>query len=124
MRLVILALIIPLLFSSCTSLKPGCVIQDKLAVVATDVIVSKLQCANSFAVKNDMDALVKNLGLCKTGQLADIMCPLLVDSVVNKLASSAIPAEWGCTATDAKVLVKDALTSACKLIPVSEWKQE
>lgn len=118
----IFALIVPLLLSNCSSLKPGCLIQDKLSAVATDVIVSKLQCANSFAVKIDMDALVKGMGLCKTGQIADLVCPSLVESVVNKLASAAIPQEWGCTATDAKALVKDTLLGVCKQIPVSQWQ--
>lgn len=124
-----LTLILPLLllglFSGCTALKPGCFIQDKLSAVATDVVVSKLQCMNSFAVKADMDALVKVLGVCKetkkTGPIADAVCPLVVDSVVNKLIGAAIPAEWQCSAENAKATVRAALSYACKQIPVSQW---
>lgn len=119
----ILSLVVLFLsMSACTALKPGCIIQDKLSTVAVDVIVSKLECKNAFAVKMDIDALVKNLGMCKTGQIADIVCPSLVDSVVNKLVSAAIPAEWQCSAEGAKGLVREGLLAACKQIPVSEWK--
>lgn len=120
----ILGLSLLLLVGGCTSLKPGCIIKDKLSAIATDVIVSKLQCSNSFAVKLDMDKLVEGIGLCKTGQIADLVCPSLVDSVVNKIAAAALPEEWKCSAQDAKALVKDALLSACRQIPVSEWQPQ
>lgn len=119
-----LFLAIAFLMTSCTSFKPGCIISDKLAGVAANVITSKLQCANPQAVKADMDELVKGFGLCKTGPIADVVCPLLVDSVVNKVVNGVIPAAWACSATDAKALVRDALTLACKQIPVSEWKPD
>lgn len=118
----ILMLVLAVAFTGCSSLKPGCFIQDKLSAVATDIVASKLQCANAFAVKADMDQLVSKIGLCKesqTGPIADAVCPLLVNTVVDKISGAAIPAEWGCTATDAKAAVKDALTSACKMIPVN-----
>lgn len=110
-----------LMLAGCTSLKPGCIIQDKLSALSTDVVASKLQCANKFAVKADMDKIVAGIGMCKTGPIADAVCPMLVGTVVDKLASTAIPAEWQCTATDAKALVKGALSDACKLIPVSQY---
>lgn len=113
-----------LLLSGCTSLKPGCLIQDKLAGLSTDVVVSKLQCKNVFAVRADMDKIVAGIGMCKTGPIADAVCPMLVGTVVDKLASSAIPAEWQCSALDAKALVKEALSDACKLIPVSQFTKE
>lgn len=117
-------LLLSLVMTSCSSLKPGCLISDKLSSVATDVIVSKLECKSPFAVKADMDALVKGLGLCKTGQIADLVCPSLVDSVVDKVVAGVVPSTWQCSAVGAKDLVKDALTQACKAIPVSEWKPE
>lgn len=117
-------LLVVLTLTSCTSLKPGCIIQDKLAGIAADVVASKLQCANPAAVQADMKELVKGFGLCKTGPIADVVCPMLVDSVVNKVVVGVIPASWNCSAMDAKALVKDALTSACKQIPVSQWKPD
>lgn len=120
----ILALLLMIGFVGCSSMKPGCLIQDKLSAVATDVVVSKLQCKNAFAVKADMDELVKNIGLCKTGPIADSLCPMVADQVVDKLTSAVLPAEWMCSAADAKDLVKGALLSACKQIPVSQWKPD
>lgn len=102
-----------------SSKKIGCVIQDKLAAVATDAVVNKLQCENRFAVNTDMVKLVSNLGLCKTGVIADVVCPPLVSAVVDKL-NLAVPGEWGCSATSAKLLVGAALTELCRKIPVSD----
>ena len=103
---------------------PGCLVEGKLVEVATNVTATKLQCRNTKAVQASMQSLVGNLGLCKkadgmTGPLADTFCPILTNAVVEFVASKGIPAEWDCTATDAKAALKEALTSACKQIPVS-----
>lgn len=122
MKTVLYALLFSLV--SCTSIKPGCMVQDKFSAIATDVVVSKLQCANPFAVKLDMDGLVKNLGLCKdqkTGQMADAICPFAVPAVVDKIAGTAIPAAWQCSAQNAKATLSTSLMSACKSLPVNQW---
>lgn len=103
---------------------PGCIVEGKLVEVATNVTATKLQCRNTKAVQASMQSLVGNLALCKKadsiqGPLADAFCPLLTSAVVEFVASKGIPAEWDCSATDAKAFLKDALSSACKQIPVS-----
>jgi hypothetical protein len=128
--LVVLAALV--LTSACSSLKPGCLIEPKLAALASDVVASKLQCENKFAVQMDVTDLVKGIGLCKlvkdapkpTGPIADAVCPLAVNEVVEKLASVAVPAEWKCSLTDVKGVVKPALTELCKKLPVSHHQGE
>lgn len=103
---------------------PGCLVEGKIVEVATNVTASKLQCKNVAAVENSMKNLVENLKLCtsaqKTGPIADTFCPLITNAVVEFIAAKGIPAEWECSAINAKTLLKDALTSACKQIPVSK----
>lgn len=118
---VISLFLLALALASCTAFKPGCIIQNKMVDVATNVVTSKLECKNSAAVKADMEALVENLGLCKsaqTGTIADVLCPPVVSAVVTKVAS-VVPSAWDCSATAAKATLAAALTSACRQIPVS-----
>lgn len=125
MSLKFLALLVPfLLFTSCTSLKPGCIVQDKIAAVATDFLVTQLECSNSFAVKVDVDKKVSALGLCKqqTGDIANMMCPLVAGEIVEGVAGVVVPAGWGCKATKAKDVLKSGLEAVCKQIPVSQWQ--
>lgn len=125
MKKLIALLPLLLLAVSCSSLKPACILEDKLAALASDVVASKLQCENKFAVQLDVTAAVKSVGLCKespkpTGPIADAVCPLAVNSVVDKLVGFAVPAEWKCSLSDVKGLVKPVLTDLCKKLPVSQ----
>lgn len=109
---------------ACCTLKPGCIIQDKVVQIATSTVATTLQCSNTTAIQNDLTGLISGLGLCKssatapTGPIADYLCPLAVNSVLSYLASSTIPSTWGCTASNAKATLSDALMAACKKIPV------
>lgn len=126
MKSLFLLLALSLGLSACTSLKPGCIIEDKLTEVATNTITEKLQCVGKSAIQADMKALVGGLGMCKaqqTGMVADAVCPLLVSTVVMKLKTMAIPSEWQCSAVDAKVFLTEHLTNACKMIPVSDFQK-
>jgi hypothetical protein len=107
--------------SACAGLKEkaGCMVEDKTIAVATDVIVKKLQCKNVFAVHADVKGVVDNLGLCPTGPIGDVVCPMVAKEVVNKLVAVAVPAEWGCTAENAKATLQSTLESSCKaVVPV------
>jgi hypothetical protein len=127
MKNAVVVLLAVLALSACSTLKPGCLIEPKLEALASDVVSSKLQCENKFAVQQDVSALVKSIGLCKlvqgapkkTGPIADAVCPLAVDQVVEKLASVAVPLEWKCSLSDVKLFVKPALTDLCKKLPVA-----
>lgn len=124
MRYLSLVLVPFILLTGCT-FKPGCIIQDKMVDIASNAIVDKLQCMNRNAVAADMKNLVSGIGLCKqveTGVIADTICPVLSAAVVLKITNAAIPAEWGCLATDARARAIEALTSACKQLPVSQPK--
>lgn len=125
MKLITALLVVAMLaLTSCTSLKEkACdLFEDKLGAIASDVVASKLQCANKAAVQIDIEKLISDVGFCKdiakTGPIADAVCPIAVNAVVDKLASVAIPAHWGCSLSDVKGLVKPALTDLCKKIPV------
>lgn len=102
---------------------PGCLIQDQGVKLATNFVASTLQCSNVDVIKADLTKVVSNFGLCKaekppTGVLADTLCPVLTDAVVDFIAVNGIPSSWGCSATDAKALAKDKLTALCKQIPL------
>lgn len=118
LKSVVTFLFLALFMVSCSSLKPGCILEDKGSALAADAIVKGLECENSFAVQLDVKSWVDVLGLCKTGPIADLVCPHAGEALVNKLATG-IPAEWKCKATNAKAKAKELFVSACRLIPVS-----
>ncbi len=117
-------LVVTAMLVACCTLKPGCVIQDQVVKVATNTIASTLQCTHTAQISTDLTATISGLGLCSssatapTGPIADYLCPLAVNSVLSYLASNTIPSTWGCTASNAKATLADALTVACKKIPV------
>lgn len=103
--------------------KPGCLVEEKLITIATDTVSDKLQCRNKAEVQKDLGAIIKGLGLCKsaqTGPIADIVCPVMVKSVVDKLVGATVPATWQCSAENAKATIIPFLTEACRKLPVSE----
>lgn len=103
--------------------KPGCLIEGKLVTVATETVANTLQCKNKDAVAKDMEGIIKGLGLCKTAQtgpIAEVVCPVMVKSVVDKVVAVAVPAGWGCSAESAKTTLISTLTEACKKIPVDQ----
>lgn len=115
---------LPLLMATaCTSLKPGCIIEDKIVAAASDAVATHLQCANKFSVHQDISGLVKSLGLCKsqTGPIADTLCPIVSKEIVDKVVATAVPATWQCSALNAKATLGTALTNACRLLPLS-WE--
>lgn len=118
-----------LLAVSCCSIKEklGCLAQDKMVEISSSVIVDKLQCKSPAQVKISMNAIFSKLNLCtqpaeqQTGLIGDLVCPKAADAVVNYIADGAIPAEWQCSASDAKAQLKDAFLQGCKkLVPVSK----
>lgn len=107
------------LTSGCAALKPGCLISEKASAVATDAIVSALECDNMFAVKSDMDELFKeDLGLCKTGPIANAVCPMMSKTVLDFVAQNGIPRTWSCSASVLKERFGTLLTETCRKLPV------
>src|SRR5690606_21258732 len=102
----IMALLIIAGISGCAWFQPGCFIQEQAVKVATDTVVSVLECQNRDVVEKDLKGVVSELGLCdeaqKTGVIADTVCPILVAEVVSTVMEKAIPMPWGCTAIHAK----------------------
>lgn len=119
-RLTVLA---TLLMFGCSQ-NPGCFLQDQAATMATSVIVKELECSNVEVVRADMLELVSKAGLCKnpapTGPIADAICPSLTAQLIEYLASTAIPAEWGCKPNSATSRLSTLILEACKKIPVVE----
>ncbi len=120
MKFLLSTIALTLFLSGCAGLKPGCIVKDRVAAAATSAIVEKLECANSFAVKTDVDRFIESLGICKsaTGPIADGFCPLACSSVVDFVAKNAIPKSWECSAKLVKADLYAFMLSKCKLIPV------
>jgi hypothetical protein len=110
-----------LVTAGCASLKPACIIKDKVVAAVTTGIVTKLECANSFAVKADVDRVIESLGVCKTGPIAEGLCPLACKTVVDALFTNVVPKEWACKSTAAKATVYAAALEKCLLIPVKYY---
>ena len=106
--------------SACSTLKPGCIVQNQGTAVVTGVIVAQLQCSNVAVVQADVLAAFEKLNLCpaaKTGPIADSICPAVTQMAVGFLADQAIPASWGCSAANAKAALASAVEAACKKLP-------
>ena len=107
----------------CSSIKPGCIAEEKIVDVGTSGFVVGLECDEPDAVRADVKAWVDSIGLCKevkqTGPIADVVCPIAAKALVEKLGSLP-PAHWKCKATNAKAKAQMLIETSCKLIPVKE----
>jgi hypothetical protein len=122
-----LAFVFALFLAGCNT--PGCLVEDKVASVASDFVSSSLQCANPDAVKKSMLSIISAVvpTLCKNGKdgevpqgpIANTLCPIVADTVVNFVTANGIPAEWGCSAVNASALAKSAFVSLCEKLPMS-----
>lgn len=123
MRFVI-ALFLLVSLSACSFFKEkaGCLIQDRIATAAADVVADKLQCQNKLAIRQDIEQAFSYLKLCPTeaGFIADRLCPIATGALVEFVASRTIPKEWQCSAVLVKEQLRDALLGACLKLPVSE----
>jgi len=99
--------------------------QDQAGRIASETVISVLECKNREAVSADILDVVSKAGLCKqqtheTGALADTICPIMTGAVLQFVSDKAIPANWECSATSAKAKLNEAILGACKQIPVSK----
>lgn len=97
----------------------GCAVENVAASAVVPAIAAGLQCSNPDAIKGTLLLLGEKAGLC-TGQQAGVgsaICMSLSGLVVDSVASAGIPAAWGCTAANAKDLLKGVINQACAKIP-------
>lgn len=105
----------------CSTADIGCSIEKTVVSGVAPVIATQLQCSNVDAISNDLNNIIGKVGLCKqqlgnSGKLSlpGPICSMFVDLVVNNVANIAIPASWGCSASNAKGLLKDVVMMACQ----------
>lgn len=116
----ILSLFLIMGVSACTSLKPGCIAEDKIVEIGTSAIVIGGECEGQDAVKKWVKSGVDKVGLCpNTGPIANAVCPSIAKSLVAELASVP-PADWKCKLTNFKATAQGLIETGCKLIPVKK----
>ena len=107
--------------AGCTSSSPTapvlCKTAYKAAFAAASGVSGALACKDPAAVAADFVGYIQNTEMCKdvlpTGQMADLVCPLVVGQVV-KLGVGKLPAEWGCSGGVGGDKLEQVLTDACK----------
>lgn len=118
-KLSLLILFVLVVLPGC-KLKPGCLIESKVVDTVSSALSTQLQCAKPELVKQDVQAAVGKLGLCKTpqptGPIASFACPLIASWAAEKFVG-AIPARWECSAQNAKEKAMLLLTTACEALP-------
>jgi hypothetical protein len=120
-NIAIIAICIAALVGAAACNKPGCVIQDTLTSTLTPVIAAGLQCSNPDAIKASLVTVVQKTGMCSqqaettTGlpSIGGEACKFVGGLLVSSVAAQAIPAEWGCTATDAKAKLAAVIAQGC-----------
>lgn len=118
--------IVALSFTGCTkgcNTDIGCSIENTVVTGVAPVIASQLQCSNESAIEADLKNIVGKLNICKQSldnsgklKLPGPICSMMADLVINGVASVSIPASWGCTAANAKTLLKNVVVTACQNI--------
>lgn len=115
--LMTLALLIAL-----TSCRVGCVIEDTVTAAVSASVTAGLQCTNFAAVEKSVRAAVQKLNLCPSAAEKKLIlgpiCALVAGALVQNLANSTIPPEWGCKPEAATTTLTALAISACNAIPL------
>lgn len=97
----------------------GCSIEKTVVSGLSPAIANGLQCSNPAAIEADLKSVVDKLNLCKENdpsklnKLPGPICSMIADLVLSGVAQIAIPSTWGCTASNAKGLLKTVIVTAC-----------
>lgn len=105
--------------------KLACDVEKKATDAVADAIVKELQCAKADVVKLDVAKKIGEAKLCKKDEApapavamksASVLLPAcgFVGSFATSLAASQIPAEWECSAADAKAKLEAAILKGCE----------
>ena len=130
----LLFLTIAFLFVGCTSTPAPspvttvvCDVETSLTSVLSQTIGTTLSCINVAQINVDVLAALGKANLCPAvtsaaaikaqiakpqGVVGSIVCPLAVNAVFG-LASSKIPASWGCSPTAQVATLSSVLSAAC-----------
>jgi hypothetical protein len=106
---------------SCETIR--CEIQDKAVAALVPAIASGLQCTNSAAIEKSLVELGAKAKICPmpsplpaemaASSLGSVACSALADLLIANFANVSIPAEWGCSADNAKALLKQVVDAQC-----------
>lgn len=111
----------------------GCTIESAVSGVVAIAIAQELQCSNQAAIQASVDAAAVKAGICAAPAALAIgkpkgpvdpksvpvksvgsdICNAVAGNLIASLATGAIPAEWGCSATNAQASLKDLIAGAC-----------
>lgn len=132
---VMVALMISL--SGCTASSVGCTVQGGADLIIAPAIAVGLQCSNEDAILASLKEIGQKAGICTVaaspapaptvvpsaqalkianGGILTAICLDLGQNIVTQLGK-AIPAEWGCAATNASAALGGVIGTACNLIP-------
>jgi len=111
-------------FSGCTLFRSvGCEAETTTVSLLTPAIANGLQCTNPNAIQADLQAAADKVNLCTSTKSsisarvstspASMACQFLGDSLIDLVASNAIPSSWGCDPTVATTSLKGVIGTAC-----------
>ncbi len=103
--------------------------EDVVAVRVADAIATNLDCANSFAVYQDVLAKIESVNVCKKtgepetvgalkGPIAELICPSLATWTVSFVSDKA-PAEWQCAKNPMTLPLRAKVLAACRMLPMA-----
>lgn len=106
--------------TGCTTNMIKCKIEQSVVDVVVPGISRALQCSNVDAITSDIQKVIGQVGFCVktnapegTKQLSLPVCDALAQIVIDNVAKFAIPTSWGCTAANAKDLLKAQIVKGC-----------
>ena len=120
MKKLALVLIALVSMSACTKAQVGCAVQNTLVTAMSQGIATTLQCSNTAAIAASLNTAAAGLNMCPATaslSLPTAFCQPLVSILVSSVASTTIPAAWGCSAAVAQADITNYLLAACTGTP-------
>jgi len=111
-----LVLIALVSMAGCTKTQITCGVQTTLVTAMSQGIATGLQCSNTQAIQDSLNQAAAGLNMCPSGTALSLpvaFCAPLVDILVGSVATTTIPAAWGCSAQMAQDGIKAFLLKAC-----------
>jgi len=116
MKKLALVLVVLISMAGCTKAQVTCGVQTTLVNIMSQGIATGLQCSNMSAIQASLNQAASGLNMCPAGTALSLpvtFCQPLVDILVSSVASTAIPAAWGCSAQVAQADISALLMKAC-----------
>jgi len=109
--------------NGCSTKDVGCAVEKTVVSTVAPLVSSQLQCSNPAAVQADISTWVGKIGICQKlennqgGVIGSQVCTWVATAIVDQLTQSAIPAAWGCKATNVTGALNSVISMACAKIP-------